>query len=223
MVKNPQIEILVATHNPGKVREIKDALSAPPVKLVYLEKFPNLSPVNETGESYQENAVLKAISYARATGVCTLSDDSGLEIERLGGKPGPFSARFGGEEASDASRINILLEALSKSSKDRRARFVCCMALAGWSANSEQGPAEPRVLIVTEATCEGQIALAPSGTNGFGFDPIFVPTGYDATFAELPLNVKYRISHRAKALRSIRRFLGRWLRASNLTAGWTYP
>ena len=126
MILKPGCEILIATHNPGKIREVQEALHSFPVKLRYLDEFAHVSSVDEVGRTYEENAALKALGYARQTGVCALADDSGLEVDSLGGKPGVFSARFGGEHASDPDRIQKLLTALSQHrSSDRGARFVC--------------------------------------------------------------------------------------------------
>ena len=212
MIPNLQVEILVATHNPGKIREIQEGLGSMPVKLRYLDEFPDISVVDEIGQTYEENASLKAIGYAKQTGVCALADDSGLEVEALGGKPGLFSARFGGELSTNRDRLEKLLAALSHSGKgERTARFVCSMSLAGWKAPGNQSRGEPRVLTVTEAICDGEIAPEARGVEGFGFDPLFVPAGYQATFAELPSEVKNWISHRAKALTAIRVFLHDWL------------
>ncbi|MGH9927783.1 MAG: non-canonical purine NTP pyrophosphatase, partial [Pyrinomonadaceae bacterium] len=174
MILTPGFEILIATHNPGKLREVQEALQSLPVKLRYLNEFAHVSSVDEVGRTYRENAVLKALGYAKQTGVCALADDSGLEVDALGGKPGLFSARFGGEHASDSDRIQRLLAALSQDgSNDRGARFVCCMALAGWQPTCEQvGSEELRLLTVTEAECEGLIAPQVRGVNGFGFDPV---------------------------------------------------
>ena len=213
MILNPRREILVATRNSGKIREIREALSSLPVKLRYLDQFPNVSSIEEVGQTYQENAALKALGYSKQTGLCALADDSGLEVDALGGMPGVFSARFGGEEATDAERVEKLLTALSEHSDSKRtARFVCCVALAGWQGD-EQPMAQtgPRVLKVTKAICDGNIANAARGTNGFGFDPVFVPENYSMTFAELPHEVKATISHRAFALNAMRRFLDGWL------------
>ena len=128
----------MATRNRGKVREIQEALSSLPVKLRYLEEFGNVSTVDEVGQTYQENAVLKALGYSKQTGLLALADDSGLEVDALGGMPGVFSARFAGEHSSDHQRIEKLLAALSDSDRQRTARFVCCMALAGWEPSEEQ-------------------------------------------------------------------------------------
>ncbi len=209
MIDSAGLEILVATSNRGKVREIQEALSSLPVKLRYLEEFGNIVTVDEVGRTYEENAVLKALGYSRQTGLFALADDSGLEVDALGGMPGVFSARFVGEHASDDQRIEKVLTALESSAQKRTARFICCMAFAGCEAKESQ--VEPHLLTVTEGKCEGIIATAVRGTNGFGFDPVFVPSGYTATFAELPSAVKAQISHRALALAAMRDFLDHWL------------
>ncbi|HEY8187575.1 MAG TPA: non-canonical purine NTP pyrophosphatase [Pyrinomonadaceae bacterium] len=213
MTANPPLEILVATRNEGKVRELHEALSSLPIKLRSLDEFPNILPVDEVGHTYEQNAAIKALGYARQTGVCSLADDSGLEVDALGGKPGVLSARFVGEHASDTERIEKLLKDLSQYADDNRAaRFVCCMALAGWETQEKSvANGEPQLLTVAQEECDGVIAAVPRGINGFGFDPVFVPDGYEQTFGELPSEVKARISHRALALVRIRRFLSRWL------------
>jgi XTP/dITP diphosphohydrolase len=210
------LQILVATYNAGKIREIEAALSLLPIKLIHLDAFPNISSVAEVGQTYKENAVLKALGYSKQTGVCALADDSGLEVDALGGRPGVFSARFAGPNASDMERNERLLAELSAHPADNRsARFVCSMALAGWPQRASPVNAdEPQMLKITEVKCEGAIAARPLGDNGFGFDPLFVPTGYDATFGELPDELKARISHRALALAQMREFLERWLAES---------
>lgn len=212
MVLTPNIdEILTATYNPGKIREVQEALQSLPIKLRYLHEFPDVSAVEEVGATYEENAVLKAVGYAKQTGICSLADDSGLEVDALGGRPGVFSARFSGEHASDRDRTEKLLAALAQhGGSDWSARFVCCMALVGWQSTQEQKAGdEPQLLSVAQAKCEGTIASEARGTAGFGFDPVFVPAGYDGTFAELPIEVKATISHRALALAAIRAFLDR--------------
>ena len=128
-----------------------------------------------------------------------LADDSGLEVEALGGAPGVHSARYAGEHASDADRRNLLLFELAKVGTDnRRARFVCAIALAGDGG---------QVLNISEGICEGVITFSPRGTSGFGYDPLFVPDGYDQTFAELSDSIKNTISHRARALIKLRAYL----------------
>ena len=207
------LELIIATYNLGKIREVQEALEGLPLQLRYLSEFPHVSAVSELGQTYEENAVLKAIGYARQTGVCALADDSGLEVDALDGRPGVFSARFGGEHASDGDRIKALLSQLAEQAhSDRAARFVCCMALAGWqSTGAANQQDEPHLLTVTEARCEGAIAYASRGENGFGFDPVFLPTGYQKTFAQLPNEIKASISHRAQALAKIRTFINSWI------------
>jgi XTP/dITP diphosphohydrolase len=204
-------EVLIATRNRGKIREIEDALRLLPLQLRYLSEFPSLTSVAEVGQTYRANAVLKAEEYSKLSGVCALADDSGLEVDVLGGEPGVRSARFAGESASDSDRIAKLLQALSGCPDDKRtARFVCSMAFVGW-APSAMRTSTPQILETTEGICEGLIGHTARGENGFGFDPIFVPHGYNQTFAELGDEVKASISHRALALRSMRVFLKRWL------------
>jgi XTP/dITP diphosphohydrolase len=210
MILRSPVEILIATHNKGKIREVHAALHWLPVRLRYLNEFSRVSLVHEVGRTYEENAVLKSLGYAKQTGVCSLADDSGLEVDALGGGPGVYSARFGGESLSDHDRIEKLLAQLSEHARTKRgARFVCCMALAGWHRTPGEG--EPRLLTVIEAKCEGTIATEARGANGFGFDPVFVPEGYLATFAELPTEVKAKISHRAQAIAAMQAFLRCWL------------
>ncbi|HEV7796631.1 MAG TPA: non-canonical purine NTP pyrophosphatase [Pyrinomonadaceae bacterium] len=209
MTKTRKLEILIATRNGGKIREIQSTLSSLPLKLRLLEEFADISPVDEVGQTYAENASLKAIGYASQTGLWALADDSGLEVAALGGRPGLFSARFGGDHLSDRERTDKLLATLCNNS-DRTARFVCSMALAGcWPNEKPDERSEPRLLKLTEGICEGAIALVARGKNGFGFDPMFIPTGYSETFAELPDGIKSKISHRALALAAMHTFLDR--------------
>lgn len=202
-----RLEVLIATRNSGKILEIQEALGGSRVVLRYLEDFPEVTPVEEIGETYRENAVIKAMNYSQQTGLCALADDSGLEVDALGGRPGIHSARFGGSIASDRERTEKLLATLSHCpDRKRTARFVCCMALAE-SRSGELEPSAGRVLSIAVGKCEGIITDHLRGTNGFGFDPVFVPAGYDTTFAEMPPKLKRGISHRAKALALIQEFL----------------
>lgn len=192
-------EIVVATKNEGKVRELKELLAKLPVQLKDLNEFPNIVEPEETGTTFSENAVLKAQSYALQTGIWSLADDSGLEVEALGGAPGVFSARYAGENATDQDRIAKLLRELNETQNpNRRARFVCAMTLA-----DETG----KIKFLTEGVCEGKIALSPSGANGFGYDPIFIPANFEQTFGELASDVKQKLSHRAQAAQNIIAFL----------------
>ena len=196
------MKLLVATHNRGKIAELRALLGGLGYDLVGLGEVGISRAVEETGRTFEENALLKARFYAAETGLLTLADDSGLEVEALGGAPGVHTARYGGEGLSDRERYERLLRALEGvPGEERRARFRCVIALA-WP----DGRAE-----TAEGICEGYIAEAPRGENGFGYDPIFYLPEFGATMAELPVEVKNRISHRARAAQGIRRVLERLL------------
>jgi len=191
--------VLIATLNSGKLLELRELLRDLPFTLRDLNSFPLIEPVEETGATFVENASLKARSYAQQTRLITLADDSGLEVSCLDGAPGLRSARYGGEGASDEKRMNKLLAELSKrSSTDRTARFVSAVAIANTAG---------LILNISRGVCEGRIATVPRGPNGFGYDPIFIPNGYDQTFGELSAEVKSQISHRARALKGTTDFL----------------
>jgi XTP/dITP diphosphohydrolase len=191
--------LLLATRNPGKVREITSILEDSGWSFSSLQEFEHVASPKENGETYADNAILKARYYAAATGLCALADDSGLEVEALGGAPGVLSARYAGENASDADRRKLLLSELSTSDdNERKARFISVVAIANTDGT---------VLNISEGSCEGTITFAPRGTGGFGYDPLFIPDGYDQTFAELAQDVKNRLSHRARALRKTLEFL----------------
>lgn len=211
-------DLLIATRNEGKIAELSEVLAPLPVRLRFLREFRNISEVAEVGSTYQENATLKAISYARQTGITALADDSGLEVAALEGGPGVLSARFGGDDLTDIERTQALLASLKKKSlTSRTARFVCCMVLYGIPPPQIQGPSSPAVLGVTQGICEGSLAHEPTGTDGFGFDPIFIPNGYTLPFAELDQTIERRISHRALAAEKMRQQLD-LLFGPNLTA-----
>ncbi len=193
------MNLLLATNNIGKLAEIRAMLADLPINLRTLSDFPHLEPVKEIGKNYEENAAIKAQAYARQSGVWALADDSGLEVKALRGAPGVFSARYAGAGASDSNRIALLLSQIDRlGSRDRTARFVCVTVLTDSRAS---------LLKVASGTCTGQIIDTPRGMNGFGYDPIFVPDGFDQTFAELSADKKNVISHRAKALQAMRAFL----------------
>src|SRR5689334_10530658 len=199
---NAPTRLLLGTRNPGKIHEIKLILGDIAFDLCSLNDFPNVAVAPEDADTYAENAISKAQFYARETGIVALADDSGLEVEALGGAPGVLSARYAGEHATDADRRNLLLSELTKVSElsnprsdNRRARFVCAIAIA---------TADGEVLNLSEGVCDGTITYAPRGTSGFGYDPLFVPDGYKQTFAELSDEVKNHISHRARALLKLR-------------------
>ncbi len=191
--------LLLGTRNPGKLKEITNILGDSGWSFCSLEEFPNVGCADENGNTYGDNAIAKARFYASATGLLALADDSGLEVEALGGAPGVFSARYAGENASDGDRRALLLSELAKSgSTDRKARFVAAVAIAHAAGD---------LLNVSEGICEGIITLAPRGNSGFGYDPLFIPDGYNQTFAELPEDIKNRISHRSLALMQTKLFL----------------
>ena len=191
--------LLLGTRNPGKVKEITSILGDLGWSFCSLHEFENVESAEENGDTYAENAVAKAKFYASETGLWALADDSGLEVKALGGAPGVFSARYAGDNATDADRRDLLLSELAKTGDgNRRARFVAVVAIA--NANGE-------LLHLSEGICEGTITFAPRGHDGFGYDPLFMPHGYNQTFAELPDDVKNRISHRARALIETKFFL----------------
>ena len=190
-------EILIATKNEGKVDELRALMSELPVTLRYLPDLAPVPDVEETGTTFEQNARIKAAEYAQMTGMWSIADDSGLEVEALGGEPGVYSARYGGDDKSFAERMELILERLGPD-RPRDARFVCVMAFAEPSGE---------IIFTAEGVSPGAIAGRPGGTGGFGYDPIFVPDGFDATFAELPPAAKQQISHRARASAILIRYL----------------
>ncbi len=188
------MKLVLATHNEGKVQELTEMLRSGAntlqhIEVISLKAYPDAPEVVEDGKTYGENAAKKASVIAEWTGHLALADDAGLEVDALHGAPGIHSKRWAGEDATDAIRIAKLLEAL-EGITDRRARFVAAIAVVN------PGSVPKGVLGV----CEGYITHTPKGESGFGYDPVFVPDGYDQTFAELGEAVKNQMSHRAKAL-----------------------
>lgn len=189
------LTLVLATGNRGKMREFARLLSGLPLRVMTRDDFRDWPPLPEEGETFEENALSKALNLASWAGLPALADDSGLEVEALGGAPGVRSSRYAGEEGDDARNIALLLEELKGVPRERRgARFVCVLALAGPGGET----------FLVRETCEGSIAEGPRGEGGFGYDPVFIPRGCTLTFAELPLSEKNRISHRGKALRALR-------------------
>jgi XTP/dITP diphosphohydrolase len=187
-------QLLVATRNPGKVAEISEILGSLDVVSLSLDDVEIDVEVEESGKTFEENAILKARGYSRITGLLTLADDSGLEVDALDGQPGVHTARFGGPGLTPKQRYQRLLESLSSVPWERRsARFRCVVALA-----------HDDVLIGTSnGICEGMIALEPAGEGGFGYDPVFYLPERNMTMAQLPPAEKNRISHRSRALAAI--------------------
>ena len=187
--------LLVATHNQGKVVELAELLGDLDVTLVGLDDVGITREVAETGTTFRENAVLKAETYARESGLLTLADDSGLEVDALAGRPGVHTARYGGEELNARQRYEYLLSNLNGVPwEERSARFHCVVALA-----RPQG-----VVATADGLLEGHIALAPSGDGGFGYDPVFHIDEQACTMAQLPADLKNRISHRGRAVTAIK-------------------
>lgn len=184
------MDLLIATGNPGKVREYDELFSGLPVRCISPAEIEINLEVDESGSTYEDNATLKAVAFARASGLVTLADDSGLEVDALDGRPGLHSARYGGTGLGDADRWRMLLEELGETPwKERTARFRCVIAVA--SPDGE--------LITASGTCEGVIAFGAVGENGFGYDPVFYLPEHDCTMAQLPSETKNKISHRGRA------------------------
>jgi XTP/dITP diphosphohydrolase len=191
---NEQLKLLVATNNPGKLEEYRHLLRDLPLEITNLrEEKIDLEP-EETGATFEENAILKASVFAERSGLLTLADDSGLEIDKLGGAPGVHSARYGGtRRGEDVRRYELVLRQLEKVPwAERTARFRCVVAVAIPGGQVE----------TAEGAIEGVIALEPQGRHGFGYDPIFFIPEYDRTMAQLPPETKNHISHRARAARA---------------------
>ncbi len=194
------MKVLIATGNRHKFQEIRAILQVPHLQLIPLSEIPGAPGVEEDGNTFQANASKKASTLARYAGCWTLADDSGLEVEALGGAPGVWSARYAGLPSDDKANNMKLLSAMDGKT-DRRARFRCVIALAD---------PEGTVRTVT-GDCPGKLLRGPRGGAGFGYDPLFVPDGHDVTFAELDAATKNRISHRAQALDKAMREWGLFL------------
>lgn len=193
------IDLLVATRNAHKTEEIQRILG-PQFNVTDLAAHPEIPHIAESGTTFQENAILKAVAVSKRMPGFVIADDSGLEVEALGGAPGIHSARYAGMNATDQEKTDKLLEELTRvgaTKNARRARFRCVLALA-YKGN---------VLGAFEGIIKGQIADRPRGSHGFGYDPIFMPEGFQQTFGELAPAEKNQLSHRARALEKLRTFL----------------
>jgi len=183
------MKLLIATRNNHKMGEIRQILAIPSLELIGMEAYRDIPEVIEDGDTFEANARKKAVTLAKATGLWTLADDSGLEVDALGGEPGVWSARYAGEPVDYAANNAKLLKALANTTR-RAARFRCVIALS-----------DPRGRARTvEGRCEGAIIHECRGKQGFGYDPLFVPDGFRETFAEMGSAEKNAISHRGKAL-----------------------
>ena len=209
-------KLLVATHNPGKVREYQTLLADLPLEVTYLDAEGITLEVEETGHTFAENAVLKATTYARASGLWTWADDSGLEVDALSGAPGVYSARYGGPGASDADRYRKLLDALTGVPWARRtARFRCVVALVTPTdvpGTSEVPGTWSSSVQTADGACDGIIAFGPAGNNGFSYDPVFYMPDRGLTMAQLPAETKHEISHRGRAARAAEKRLEAMIR-----------
>ena len=183
------MKLIIATRNAHKLEEIRAVFDFKNLEVLSAFDFPEIPDVVEDGETLAANAIKKAVTLATSTGCWALADDSGLEVHALGGVPGVYSARYAGEQCSYSDNNEKLLRELA-GKPDRSARFRTVIALSDPEGNSQ----------TLEGVCAGRIIKELRGTNGFGYDPLFVPEGYSETFAELGSEVKNRISHRARAL-----------------------
>ena len=188
--------IAIASRNEHKLGEIGRICAGWPVTWLTINDHDGPWPdVEETGDTYLENALLKARSVAAALGEPAMADDSGIEVDALGGRPGPRSARFAGEQATDAQNLRALIQGIRGIPASGRSARYRCVAALGLPDGS---------VVHTEAACEGTLRTSPSGAGGFGYDPIFVPVGWELTMAELTDEQKDRISHRGRAFRALR-------------------
>ncbi|WP_426983412.1 XTP/dITP diphosphatase [Bacillus cabrialesii] len=191
-------EAIIATHNPGKVKEFKEILEPKGYDVKSLAEIGFTEEIEETGHTFEENAILKAEAVARAVNKMVIADDSGLSIDNLGGKPGVYSARYAGEQKDDQANIDKVLRELKGIEKEQRtARFRCALAVSIPGAETK----------TVEGHVEGYIAEEPRGEYGFGYDPIFIVKDKDKTMAELTSDEKNKISHRADALKKLSKLL----------------
>ena len=194
------MRLLIATHNRGKLVEFQELLADLPLELVTLDQVGIRDDVEETGETFAENARAKAVEYARRSHLLTLADDSGLQVDALGGEPGVRSKRYAGENKSDPERVAFLLDKLRHVPREKRtARFRCVIVIAAPGGEEYE----------CDGACEGLIEFAPRGTNGFGYDPVFLFPERGMTMAELSSDEKNRVSHRGRAAEKARKTLER--------------
>ncbi|HDY75017.1 MAG TPA: XTP/dITP diphosphatase [Candidatus Marinimicrobia bacterium] len=191
------MKIILASHNPHKVEEMKSVLRDLSVEIITLDDYPEVGDIKETGETLKENALLKARTVNRLTGLPAIGDDTGLEVDSLNGGPGVYSARYAGEDATYEDNVNKLLTEMSDISKNKRtARFRTVAAFV-------DGETE----LTSEGKIEGMITFEPKGKSGFGYDPLFFILEMNCTFAELSTEVKNKISHRGHALQNLHKQL----------------
>ncbi len=199
------LELLIATKNQGKLREIRDLLKDLDIKITSLADYPNCPEIVEDGKTFAQNALKKAATIAMYKQKLVMGEDSGLEVKALGNRPGIYSARYSGAKATDRKNNLKLLRELKKVPlKKRQARYRCCAALVDAKG----------IVDVVSGSCSGIITTKHYGQNGFGYDPLFLIPKYGQTFGQLPLEVKAKMSHRAKALKKLRKALLKYLQRS---------
>ncbi len=198
------LELLIATRNKGKVREIKDLFKDFDIKITSLDDYPDMPLIEEDGDTFEKNAFKKAATIALYTKKLVMGEDSGLEVKALNNQPGVYSARFSGGNATDEKNNKKLLRMLKGVPlKKRQARYRCAAALVDGK----------KVIDVVQGSCGGLITLKEKGKNGFGYDPLFLIPRYNKTFGELPLEVKSAMSHRARALKKLKKAIEKYFRA----------
>lgn len=191
-------KLLIATRNKHKKQEIQQIIDGYNIELLGLDDVKEIPEIIEDGQTFKENALKKALVTAKLTGITTLADDSGLAVDALDGQPGVYSARFSGEDADDDKNNHKLLQMMEGLEQDQRnARFICVIAVAAPEGYTQ----------TVEGRCEGKIATVPEGEQGFGYDPLFIPNGFQKSFASLGAEIKNQISHRGKALQAVRPIL----------------
>jgi XTP/dITP diphosphohydrolase len=197
-----RVAVVLGTRNHGKIAEFRSLLKGMSIRLLSFFDFPNVPEIKENGKTFQQNAEKKAKAIAKATTTIAIAEDSGLEVDYLGGAPGVRSARFTGEHANERDNSRRVLNLLDGVSWEKRtAKFVCVMCAA-----DPQGET-----VYAEGVCHGSVSFEMRGTHGFGYDPIFVPEGHSLTMAEMDPNLKNKISHRAEAMRKFRDTLKQFL------------
>jgi len=195
-------ELIIATKNKGKLREIKEILKDFNLKITSLLDYPQYPQIEESGKTFAQNALIKAVTIAQYTGKLTLGEDSGLQVKALNNGPGIYSARYSGERATDQKNNNKLLRDLKTiPTRKRQARYRCYAALVDKNG----------IVDVVNGSCSGLITTCPKGTNGFGYDPYFFLSRYQKTFGELDPAIKAKISHRARAMKKIKKVLSEYL------------
>ncbi len=188
--------VLAATNNAHKVEEFQQMLDFMKLNIIQPKDIPDFPEIEETGTTFEENSGIKALESSNFAGLPAFADDSGLAVDALDGRPGIYSARYAGEDATDSERMAKLLRELEDNT-NRKAKFVCVIAVALNGA----------VIQTFRGEVHGTIAYEPKGSNGFGYDPIFIPQGYDKTFAELGSEIKDKMSHRARAMEKAKEFI----------------